>query len=152
METHRLRDNEIDMPVTKKRRKPIGVILDSNVFFDSLQFRMDIFEELKREVQAEYIPIVLSPIIKEIETLTIKGSSKMRKNAAFALGLAEKCVIVNVDRETSACVDDVIVKVARECGYTVFTDDRQLRRRLRDINVPVIYVRQKSYLEIDGRL
>jgi rRNA-processing protein FCF1 len=34
----------------------------------------------------------------------------------------------------------------------VFTNDRQLRNRLRDINVPVIYVRQKSRLEIDGRL
>jgi rRNA-processing protein FCF1 len=66
--------------------------------------------------------------------------------------LAEKCTAVNVDPEPSASVDDVIVKVAKGCGYAVFTDDRQLRRRLRDINVPVIYVRQKSYLEINGRL
>ncbi|RLI16819.1 nucleotide-binding protein, partial [Candidatus Bathyarchaeota archaeon] len=34
----------------------------------------------------------------------------------------------------------------------VFTNDRNLRKRLRNINVPVIYVRQKSRLEIDGRL
>jgi len=152
METHRIRDNEIDMPVTQKRKRPIGVILDSNTFFDSLQFRIDIFEELKKELQTEYVPIVLSPIIKEIEKLAIKGSTKTRKNAAFALSLAEKCTVVNVDPEPSASVDDVIVKVAKECGYAVFTDDRQLRRRLRDINVPVIYVRQKSYLEINGRL
>jgi rRNA-processing protein FCF1 len=152
METHRIRNNEIDMPVTQKRKRPVGVILDSNTFFDSLQFRIDIFEELEKELQTEYVPIVLSPIVKEIEKLAIKGSTKRRKNAAFALSLAEKCTVVNVDPECSASVDDVIVKVAKECGYAVFTDDRDLRRRLRDINVPVIYVRQKSYLEINGRL
>ena len=46
--------------------------------------------------------------------------------------------------------DDVIVKVAQAWGSPVFTNDRQLRKRLRDISVPVIYVRQKSRLEIDG--
>jgi rRNA-processing protein FCF1 len=44
----------------------------------------------------------------------------------------------------------VIVNVAREWGAPVFTNDAELRRRLRDISVPVIYVRQKSRLEIDG--
>jgi rRNA-processing protein FCF1 len=152
METHRLRDNEIEMPVIQKHRKPMGVILDSNTFFDSLQFKIDLFEELKREVHTQYTPIVLSPIINEIENLAIKGSLQMRKNAAFALNLARKCTLVNVDAENLASVDDVIVKVAKECGYAVFTNDGQLRRRLRDINVPVIYVRQKSYLQINGRL
>jgi rRNA-processing protein FCF1 len=152
METHRLRDNEIEMPVIQKHRKPMGVILDSNTFFDSLQFKIDIFEELEREVHTQYTPIVLSPIIKEIENLATKGSSQMRKNAAFALNLARKCTLVNVDAENLASVDDVIVKVAKECGYAVFTNDGQLRKRLRDINVPVIYVRQKSYLQINGRL
>ena len=46
--------------------------------------------------------------------------------------------------------DDVIVKVAKAWNSPVFTNDRQLRKRLRDISVPVIYVRQKSRLEIDG--
>jgi rRNA-processing protein FCF1 len=40
--------------------------------------------------------------------------------------------------------------VARKCDCPVFTNDRKLRQRLRNINVPVIYVRQKSRLEIDG--
>jgi rRNA-processing protein FCF1 len=48
-------------------------------------------------------------------------------------------------------VDDAITKVAGRGGCAVFTNDRQLKKKLRDINVPVIYVRQKSRLGIDGR-
>ena len=140
------------MPLTKSQRRRQGVVLDSNAFFDALQYKIDIFEELKKHLHTGYVPIVLSPIKGEIEKLAIKGSSKIRKIANLALGLVGKCMLVNVDPGTSACVDDVIVRVAKDCGYAVFTDDTQLRRRLRDINVPVIYVRQKSRLEIDGSL
>jgi rRNA-processing protein FCF1 len=44
------------------------------------------------------------------------------------------------------------LKIAKEWGSPVFTNDRLLRKRLRDISVPVIYVRQKSRLEIDGMI
>jgi rRNA-processing protein FCF1 len=66
------------------------------------------------------------------------------------LGLAEKCRYVVVEAPASAFTDDVIVETAKNWGVPVFTNDRLLRKRLRDINVPVIYVRQKSRLEIDG--
>jgi hypothetical protein len=81
-----------------------------------------------------------------------KGSPKIRKNASYALKLAEKCKYVEVDAPASALTDDIIVKIANELKTPVFTNDRQLRKRLRDISVPVIYVRQKSRLEIDGMI
>jgi hypothetical protein len=68
------------------------------------------------------------------------------------LKIAEKCTYVEVDAPPSALVDDVIVKIAEEWKSPVFTNDRQLKKRLRDISVPVIYVRQKSRLEIDGMI
>ena len=76
----------------------------------------------------------------------------MRKNASFALKLADKCKYFEVDAPRSALVDDVIVKIAEEWNAPVFTNDKQLRKRLRDISMPVIYVRQKSRLEIDGMI
>jgi len=66
------------------------------------------------------------------------------------LKLAERCKFVEVGGSAQALADDVIVKVAGDWGATVFTNDKLLRKRLRDISVPVIYVRQKSRLEIDG--
>jgi rRNA-processing protein FCF1 len=76
----------------------------------------------------------------------------MLKNASYALKFAEKCTYIKVSAPASALTDDIIVKIAREWGFPVFTNDRQLKKRLRDISVPVIYVRQKSRLEIDGMI
>jgi rRNA-processing protein FCF1 len=134
-------------PVQKETLK---VILDSNAWFVPLQFKIDVFGELARLLNRNFELILLSPVKRELEILAEKGAPKMRKNACYALKFAERCRLVEVDASASALVDDVIVRVAGEWGSPVFTNDKQLRRRLRDISVPVIYVRQKSHLEIDG--
>jgi rRNA-processing protein FCF1 len=133
-------------------KKKLRIILDSNALFVPLQFKIDIFEELKTLLKAHFETVLLSPVLQEVKGLAKDGTPKMRKNAAYALRLADKCKLVEVDEESMDSPDDVIVKVAKKWNCPVFTNDRQLRKRLRDINVPVIYVRQKSRLEIDGRI
>jgi rRNA-processing protein FCF1 len=140
------------MTFTLSQRETLKVILDSNALFVPLQFRIDIFSDLKRLLNRNFELILLSPVKRELKTLAEKGSPKMRKNASYALKLAEKCKYVEVDDLASALTDDVIVKVAKEWSSPVFTNDRELRKRLKDISVPVIYVRQKSHLEIDGMI
>jgi hypothetical protein len=66
--------------------------------------------------------------------------------------LAEKCTFIEMSRPHSQPTDDVIINAAKEWKAAVFTNDRQLRKRLRDISVPVIYVRQKSRLSVDGMI
>jgi len=139
-------------PESKKARKTFKVILDSNALFIPLQFQIDIFEELKTLLKIKFEPILLSQVLAELEKLAEEASPKMRKNASYALKLAERCKLVHVNEEVASSPDDVIVEVAREWKCPVFTNDKQLRKRLRDINVPVIYVRQKSRLEIEGRI
>ena len=134
------------------QKERVKVILDSNAFFVPLQFKIDIFNCLERLLERSFELILLSPVKRELETLTKKGSPKTRKNAAYALKIAEKCKYVEVDTPASALTDDIIVKTAEEWKAPVFTNDRQLKKRLRDISVPVIYVRQKSRLEIDGMI
>ena len=133
-------------------QKSVNVILDSNALFVPFQFKIDIFNDLERLLNRNFELILLSPVKRELKRLAESGSPKMRKNAFQALKLAEKCKYVEVDASSSDLTDDVIVKVARKWGFLVFTNDRQLRKRLRDISVPVIYVRQKSRLGIDGMI
>jgi rRNA-processing protein FCF1 len=135
----------------KPAKKTLKIVLDSNALFVPLQFKIDIFEELKKLLNVNFEPILLSPIRRELEKLASNGSPQMRKNAAYALKLAEKCRFVPMDEEAAAPPDNAIIRVAGKWKCPVFTNDRQLRKKLRDINVPVIYVRQKSRLEIDGR-
>ncbi|MEM3696031.1 MAG: hypothetical protein QXQ94_00815 [Candidatus Bathyarchaeia archaeon] len=136
--------------MTTSDKKTIKVILDSNALFVPLQFKIDIFEELRTLLDRNFEPILLLPVKRELERLANEGSPKMRKNASFALELAEKCKLVY--DEFTASADEAIIQVAKKWKCPVFTNDKLLRKRLRDINVPVIYVRQKSHLEIDGRM
>jgi len=126
--------------------------LDANALFVPLQFKIDIFEELKMLLNGNFEPVLLSPIRQELEKIAEKSSPKMRKNASYALTLAEKCRLFEVDEKFVGSPDDAVVKMAQQWNCPVFTNDRELRKRLRNINVPVIYVRQKSRLEIDGRI
>jgi rRNA-processing protein FCF1 len=151
METNRVRTDKIDMPkTTKAKNKTLKVILDSNALFVPLQFKIDIFQELTTLLNRNFEPILISPVRHEIEKMAQTDSPKMRNMAAYALRLAEKCKLIEVD-ETEGSVDDAIVKAACELRSSVFTNDIQLRKRLRNINVPVIYLRQKSSLAVDGR-
>ena len=126
------------------------VILDSNFLFIPSQFQVDIFEELSKLLNQRVDPIVLSPTHRELLKKARGGSPKIRKRASLALKLAEKCRLVEVEQGFDETPDDVIVRVATEWRCPVATNDRVLRRRLRDISVPVIYLRQKSRLEMEG--
>lgn len=133
-----------------RQKAPLKVILDSNALFVPFQFKIDLISELDDLLKRRYELILLSPVKQELEALASKGSPKMRKMASSALKLAEKCTGVELKVPETALVDDAIIEAAEDFGAVVFTNDRQLRRRLRDISVPVIYLRQKSRLAIDG--
>ncbi|MEM2098735.1 MAG: hypothetical protein QXU99_03170 [Candidatus Bathyarchaeia archaeon] len=136
------------------QREPLKVIVDSNALFVPFQFKIDVYGELARLLNRRFELVLLSVVKRELEFLATTGSPTMRKSAILALRFAKEWHFVDVDAEfansVSALVDDIIVEVAKRWGALVFTNDKLLRRRLRDISVPVIYVRQKSRLEIDG--
>ena len=77
-----------------KKNQPLKVILDSNALFVPLEFKIDIFEELKRLLNRNVEFILLSPVKRELEMLAAKDSPKIRRQALFALKLAEKCKYV----------------------------------------------------------
>jgi uncharacterized protein len=132
-----------------KKHQTLKVILDSNAFFTLLEFKIDIFEETRRLLNRNIDFILLSPVKRELEFLAAGNEPKTSRQANFALRLAEKCVFVAVE-DKGEVTDDVIVRVAKSWNAPVLTNDRALKARLRDISVPVIYLRQKSRLVIDG--
>jgi len=128
------------------------VILDSNFLFIPSRFRIHIFDELENILSQRVDLVLLSSTYEEIRRIAEKGSQRTRQQASLALKLAEKCRIVRAERGLEETCDDVIVRIAEEWRSPVATNDEVLRRRLRNINVPVIYLRQKSRLEMEGGL
>ncbi len=130
----------------------LKIIIDSNFLLVPAQSKLDIFEGIMTLLNQNYESIVLSTTIDELEGIIEKGGPKLRKQAAMALELAEKCLQVNVDRRRGETNDDVIVRLAEQMKCLVATNDSELRKRLRNISIPVVYVRQKSRLELEGSL
>jgi rRNA-processing protein FCF1 len=135
------------------QRVTIKVILDSNFLFVPLQFKIDIFDGIMILLNQRFELVILSPIHRELQKMAEKSQPKLRKQASLALKLAEKCGVIDVEKSVEETNDDVIVRVAAKWGKClVATNDRELRKRLRDINVSVIYLRQKSRFELEGSL
>jgi len=139
------------LAASQKKKEPLKLILDSNSFFIPLEFKIDIFEELTKLLNRNIEFILLSPVKQELELLSQKNANKKSRYAKFALQLSEKCKTVSI-KDFGEPVDDLILRVAKEWNTLVFTNDRTLKKRLRDISVPVIYLRQKSRLDVDGSI
>lgn len=129
---------------------PLKVIVDSNFLMIPSQFHIDIFRELYRTLNSHVQVIVLSPVYDELQNISSRGHPKLSKQAEMALKIIEGLEIVNIKPNSGETVDDLIIRVAKEWNCPVATNDYELRRRLRDIMVPVVYLRQGVRLIIEG--
>ena len=136
--------------MSKTIKRELKVILDSNFLFIPSQFQVDVFEELSNLLNRRFDPVLLSPTYRELLEIAEKGSPKMRQQASLALKFAEKCRVVRVEKGLKETNDDVIVRVAAEWRCPVATNDKELRKRLRNVGVPVIFLRQRHRLELEG--
>jgi rRNA-processing protein FCF1 len=100
----------------------------------------------------KYQPIMLSTTLQELRKIAQRETPKLRKQAEMALKLAEKCRVVDVKKNRDETNDDVVVRVAMQWRCPVATNDRELRRKLREQNLPVIYLRGENRLELEGAL
>ena len=128
------------------------IIIDANLFFVPAQFRIDILENIATLLNQKSEPIILQTTLEEIQQMAEKGTPKLRKQAAMAMKIAEKCRIVNVEKNPEETNDEVILRMAAQMKCPVATNDRELRKRLRERDVPVIFLRGKHQLELEGSL
>lgn len=140
---------ELTRPV---KRRDFTVILDSNFLFIPLQFGVDIFEELDRLLEGRVRCVVPSPVFEELQLLKQEAKPSLRKEIDFALALARRCETAEERVEPGENFDDVLVRLAKLWVCPVATNDGELRRRLRAEGVPVIYLRKRAYLEVEGTI
>lgn len=124
------------------------VILDTNFLMIPEEHGVDIFSEIKRILDKEYELIVPEAVVKELKRLKKEGTASERKSAKIALELSEKTRKI----ESQNQADKEIVRLAKEKECVVGTNDSRLKKHLRKLGTPVIYLRQRSHLEIDGMI
>ena len=128
------------------------MIFDSNFFFVPTQFKLDVFEELANLLGQRLDSVLLSTTLEELLEIAEKGPPKTRRQASLALKLAQECLLVQVERNSKETNDDVIVRVATKWRCPVATNDRELKKRLRSDGIPVIFLRKRSRLDVEGAL
>ncbi|HMK84261.1 MAG TPA: DNA-binding protein [Candidatus Bathyarchaeia archaeon] len=128
---------------------PVKVILDSNFLMIPFQFHIDIFQEIEYLLQKKVDFIVPSAVKQELTSISARGGEGSSE-ASLALQLASRCRVVEVSLQPEETVDDAIVKAAQKLSAVVATNDIELKKKLRDIPVPVVFMRDKSKLEIEG--
>lgn len=120
-----------------KGKSPTPVILDTNALLSQFEFKFDLIDELTR-LLGIYEILIPSSVLDELRNIKDKHSRS-------ALRYASRFKTV----ESKEKGDESILSLAKEQKAMVVTNDRELRRRLKENGLRVIYLRQKSYLDID---
>jgi hypothetical protein len=109
-----------------------------------------VFDGLTKLLNRKFVPVILSTTYRELQVIANKSPPKVRKCALLAIRLAEKCLVIHVEQQPGESQDDVIIRMAEEWRCPVATNDKELRKRLRNKFLPTIFLRGSSHFELDG--
>lgn len=111
--------------------------------------KVDIFEEFDRICDFPFKLYILNLSVDELKKIQNEQKGKHKLAAKFALTLIDKKNIELIDEAKVNNVDDTIVYVAEKKGYFVATQDMLLKKKLKQKNIPLIFLRQKKYLVVE---
>jgi rRNA-processing protein FCF1 len=119
------------------------VILDSSAILMFFEFSINWEKELDRLVGA-YRLLVPTAVVNELQILAKHDMGQ--KKAAAALKLIARYQTIG---ENADSADESLLKIAEKTQGIVVTNDRELRERLKERRIPVIFVRGKKKLVLD---
>ncbi|WP_148882679.1 PIN domain-containing protein [Thermococcus aciditolerans] len=129
------------------------VIPDTNFLLVPGQFGVDIIGELNRVLDVRFRIAVPNVVLQELEVIERKSRGKDLMAIRMAKKLAERFEVVEIGRFGERPIDDQIFDFAvKNERVIVCTNDKGLKRRLRERGIPVVYLRSKKILELEGML
>jgi rRNA-processing protein FCF1 len=125
------------------------VVIDTNFFMVPFQFNVDIITELENKLPS-YKLTTPSFVINELKGLKNNNKGKVRLNANLALTLANssKVEIKDISLLENETVDDALLRVSE----VLATNDIELKNRAKDKGITVVYLRQKRYIAVEGKI
>ena len=128
----------------RRNREEKTVILDTSAILMLFEFSIDLEDELIKLLGRFHI-LVPSPIIEELKLLSKHGNGKKRQNAKAALELINRYDKV----EEKGTGDDSVLFLAKKFDGIVVTNDRNLRKRVKDASLQTIFLRGKQRLVLE---
>ena len=130
----------------------VKVVVDTNFLLTMVQ-GVIAPSSLNDAINASYELITTDAVVKELEAMS-KGGDLLAREAGFALKLLER-LGVQVLRVKAGSADESILTLTKELvqngdRVVVATNDKNLRRSVRRLGVPTLYLREEGLrLEID---
>ena len=121
------------------------VVLDSSAALMPFEFSIDLEAELKRLLGAILIVVPLS-VDAELRLMAAKASGEKKGRVMAALKLLDRFEKQGVEGLTA---DDAVLMTALKRKGVAVTNDSELRRRLRAVGVPVVFLKGKQQLALD---
>lgn len=137
------------MSAAQEKRR---ILLDANFLMLPSQFGVDIFTELERICMFLYELCVVQPVVEELKGISVVGG-KDGHNATIALELIKRKNLKIVDNsspegEKIKNADEFMLDIVRRDRDLVATQDRELRRALKEKGIATIVLRKRRVLEI----
>ena len=131
----------------------LQIVLDTNIPILIMESKFNLQSELERLVPQKHTIVFLSCCIDELN-LIAKKTPKLAKQTTFALKYLERFQTIDYNPQNIRYVDDKVIQYAIENRplCVVVTNDRELRHKLRNNEIPVIFIRTRSHLELLGTI
>lgn len=122
----------------------MNVILDTNFLISLFQFKVELIE-IQRIVYEPYTLVTIRSVINELEKISI-SKGRGSKNSKLALMLIKNENIEVLDSPEKSA-DKAILALADK-DTIVATNDIELRKKLKKLEIKTIYLRAKKHLAI----
>ncbi|MBP1911445.1 PIN domain-containing protein [Thermococcus stetteri] len=137
----------------ESRRREWLVVPDTNFLLVPGQFGVDIIGELHRILDVKFRVVVPNVVLDELSLIERKSRGRDLMAVRMAKKLAERFETVGIGRFGERPIDDQIFDFAvKNERVIVCTNDKGLKKRLREKGIPVVYLRSKKILELEGML
>ncbi|HIP75082.1 MAG TPA: nucleotide-binding protein [Thermococcus paralvinellae] len=129
------------------------VLVDTNFLLVPGQFGVDIIGELNRILDVKFEVVVPNVVLDELNVIERKAKGKDLMAVRMAKKLIERFKVVEIGKFREKPADTQIYEFAvKNPNVVVCTNDKLLKKKLRERGIPVVYLRQKKILELEGVL
>ena len=113
------------------------------------QFNVDIIDELEKAFPS-YKLTTPEFVINELVGLkkNLKGKDRVAAGIALKIAKSSNVKIKDIPLKTGESVDDALLRISK----VLATNDIKLKKRAKEKDINVIYLRQKKYVDVDGYL
>ncbi|HEC88198.1 MAG TPA: hypothetical protein ENI52_02660 [Thermoplasmata archaeon] len=122
-----------------------AVVLDTNALMMPYQYGINIEKELTRLLGICRI-IVPRTVVEEIEKLS-EEEGKIGRAAKLGLSIIKKRGFRLMETENMG--DDGVLETAIKMDAAILTNDKELKNKARELNLPIIYLRGGTRLEME---